>query len=154
MSNDVTVLRFPRRKRFGLYKSTLPIILGIDEALGASCSKLQTLCDTLRSYEEDGNYTLLHLAVQMDLQNVVTDPIMIPLLNVTNNSGLTPLMLAVKVTFALAITPTHGISACLIRTLVLQSENIWMVKYLLGKGAALEISDSGGNTGTTANQLR
>ena len=111
MSNDVTVLRFPRRKRFGLYKSTLPIILGIDEALGASCSKLQTLCDTLRSYEEDGNYTLLHLAVQMDLQNVVTDPIMIPLLNVTNNSGLTPLMLAVKVTFALAITTTPGISA-------------------------------------------
>ena len=81
-------------------------MLGIDEALGGSCSKLQTLCDTLRSYEEDGNYTLLHLAVQMDLQNVVTDPIMIPLLNVTNNSGLTPLMLAVKVTFALITCTT------------------------------------------------
>ena len=84
------------RRRFGLYKAALPTILGIDEAL-ASCSSLQTLCDTLRSYEDDGNYTLMHLAVQLDLRNVVVDPILAPLLDVVTNSGITPLMLAVKV---------------------------------------------------------
>jgi len=109
------------RRRFGLYKAALPTILGIDEAL-ASCSSLQTLCDTLRSYEDDGNYTLMHLAVQLDLRNVVVDPILAPLLDVVTNSGITPLMLAVK------------------------TENIWMLRYLLAKKAALEISDSGGNT--------
>ena len=79
-----------------MYKAALPTILGIDEAL-ASCSSLQTLCDTLRSYEDDGNYTLMHLAVQLDLRNVVVDPILAPLLDVVTNSGITPLMLAVKV---------------------------------------------------------
>ena len=56
------------RQRFTTLKAILPILLSIDPDV-CTQAYLQLMCDALRN---NPSYTLAHLAVELDLKNVVT----------------------------------------------------------------------------------
>ena len=92
--------------RFGSYQKCVALVLQLDETL-CTAPQLQLLCDSCR--QNPSGFTALHLAVELNLQSVITREELQKHLNDTDGHGVTPLMLAIK------------------------KENLWMTKYLMSK---------------------
>ena len=63
------------------------MILQIDENLG-TYGQVQIICDTLRQQPTNSKYTPLHLAVELDLKNVVTNSQIEPFINASDSQGI------------------------------------------------------------------
>ena len=73
-------------ERFRMYQRCIPIILQADENLGTQ-AQVQILCDTYRQQSSNSKYTPLHLAVELDLKNVITNGHLEAFLNQTDSQG-------------------------------------------------------------------
>ena len=62
------------------------MILQADENLGTQ-AQVQILCDTCRQQSSNPKYTPLHLAVELDLKNVITNGQLEAFLNQTDSQG-------------------------------------------------------------------
>ena len=71
---------------FRVYQRRIPLILQADESLGIQ-AQLQLLCDTCRQNSSNTQYTALHLAVELDLKNVVTNDQLGELLDTRDSEG-------------------------------------------------------------------
>ena len=109
------------KSKFRTFQDALSLLLEIDESY-CQQSYMQQACDCLRNHDNNGNFTTLHLASELDYRNVAIDPKCLKDINTKTGGGVTPLMLAV------------------------QKENKWMVEFLVSKGAKVEDLDNQGNS--------
>ena len=105
--------------RFGTYQKCIPLLLQLDESL-CTAAQLQLLCDSCR--QSMSGFTALHLAVELNLQSVITHEELQGHLNAKDSHGVTPLMLAIK------------------------KENLWITKYLMSKKPLTSTKDAMKNT--------
>ena len=73
-------------QRFQTYQRFLPMILQADENLG-TLAQVQLLCDACRQQSSNSQYTPLHLSVELDLKNVITNDEMSQFLNKPDSQG-------------------------------------------------------------------
>lgn len=106
------------KSRFDVLKGTLPVMLSVDPDL-CTLACLQQVCDALRA---NSSLTLAHLSVQLDLKTIITSPVIEPLLNVVDDNGMTPIMIAIR------------------------RNSLSTVKYLLTKRVDINIVDNKGNS--------
>ena len=79
------------------------MILQVDENLG-TLGQVQMFCDTLRQQSSNYNYSPLHLAVELDLKNVISDSQIEAFINARDSQG----MLSISYTHFLHICSTYS----------------------------------------------
>ena len=74
-------------ERFRVYQRCIPTLLQADENLG-TLNQVQLFCDTCRLQSSNINYTPLHLAVELDLKNVMTNSQIEAFVNARDGQGI------------------------------------------------------------------